>query len=81
MNDKCRNCPDVKYRQCPSPNIIANGGYRCESEQASNSTAVCDHCENPLVFKHFAYEFNWNEFWCEDCLKELLESTETAKVP
>lgn len=69
--DKCINCPDVKYRQCPAPEVITNGKYCCELETQNN--ALCSQCEEPLKIGHFAYEPNWKEFWCEECLRELLK--------
>lgn len=76
MSDKCHCCPDVKYRQCPSPMTLLNGELYCERSREYNSSAVCSQCGEHLVIGHFAYEPNWREFWCEDCLKELLESAD-----
>jgi len=42
--------------------------------------AVCSQCGKPLVFGHFAYEPNWREFLCEDCLRELLYEIETFGI-
>ena len=70
MNDKCRNCNAVKYRNCPAPNVLKNGKYHCEAEKPQNNAALCSQCETPLVLGHFAYEPNWREFWCEACLRE-----------
>lgn len=75
MRDKCYNCPDVKYRQCPAPKIIVNGKFCCEQEEETD-IAVCDKCGDRLRLGHFAYETRWKEFWCEDCLRELLESVD-----
>lgn len=74
---KCRNCPDVKYKYCPSPNIITNGKLCCEEEK-KETKAVCDHCGDNLRLGHFAYEPNWKEFWCEDCLRELLQEVDNV---
>lgn len=71
---KCRNCQDVKYRSCPAPKIITNGKYCCEVEAEKETLAICSQCGEKLVIGHFAYEPNWNEFWCEDCLRDLLDS-------
>lgn len=72
MHVKCRNCPDVIYRSCSSHNIITNGRLCCEKEpEPKEAKSVCDHCGEPLKLGHFAYETNWKEFWCENCLREL----------
>ncbi len=74
-NSKCRNCSDVKYRSCTAPNIITNGKYCCENETEQESLAVCSQCGEKLVIGHFAYEKKSEEFWCEECLRDLYESS------
>ena len=73
MCDKCYSCPDVKYKQCPAPRVLTGGKLCCELGQ-NKSSAVCSQCGNPLIIGHFAYNYAWKEFWCEACLRELLES-------
>lgn len=69
--DKCRNCSDVRHRNCPAPNVLQNGILCCEREQSLMSG--CSQCGVPLRFGHFAYEPNWREFWCEECLRAKLD--------
>ena len=74
MSDRCHNCPDIKYKYCLAPNVIINGKYCCDSDDKPKP--ACDHCGEPLELGHFAYEPNWHEFWCEECLREMLKETE-----
>ena len=76
MPIKCRNCPDIKFKYCNSPGIITNGILICETIKEDRNFAVCSQCGEPLVIGHFAYEPRWKEFWCEDCLRNLLSQTE-----
>jgi hypothetical protein len=73
MNIKCKNCSMPTYRNCPAPGILQNGKLCCEQEKAE-SKAVCSQCGASLQIGHFAYNYDWEEFWCESCLRELLYS-------
>lgn len=76
MNIRCMNCPDVKYRACVAPNILTNGLLTCDIKPKPIKS-VCSQCDEPLIIGKFAYEPNLREFWCVDCLQELLESERT----